>query len=291
MNRTLAAAGLIAALALVVIAVWQVRVPGTPGRTGDAGPKAEAGATPAAASPTSSSGSLPSLAPQTFAGPARSALADLMARAPHDAAAAEDLGLFVSLCSLALDSRAPGKLAPRFRSAEWWPWVAECDPALQPRLMASTLDLPTAHSPELERLLQIESEHSANASLRDQLALDIIVRGVRPTEVATAAFFYFHPERLARWSDRASARSPAEAEAESVAAEGFRVDLALLLGCRAGRDCSGSSAIALFECAATDACSAGTHLEDVVAMRRSPQEMRLMEKFIEEVLGRSPRSP
>lgn len=206
----------------------------------------------------------------------------LAARARHDAEAADDLTRFLSMCNFALGNEYTGKVSSRFGSESWRPWVEKCDWRLQQELIDSAASFAGDDSPEVNRLLAIEGDKKEEIGLRDRLALEIISYDRNPKHVMSAAAVYFDSDRIKQWSDETDSRPQAMALPAGIV--NFQMDLVLMIGCRTGLDCSGFSLVALSECAATAGCMPGTPVERIVGMRRAPQEVRLMEQFVQRAL-------
>lgn len=206
-----------------------------------------------------------------------------LASASKDAVAAEKIGSFGSFCSAVLPNEYTGVRPERFDGSEWQPWVAQCNRELWLAISEARQNFAHDDPPELLQMRMIDNDDAEGASRRDILALRIIHNSNNPMHVAYGALEYFHDQRIKEWSNVDGGQpAPIFVIPDT---DKFRIDLSLFLACRVGRNCAGDTWATLSECAVTAYCHPGMNMEQIIAMRRSPAEMRLIADFTNRVLS------
>lgn len=214
----------------------------------------------------------------TFAGPdsARAPtglhIEAMMRRALTDVDTARLLAAYIQLCSSALGAGASEFPAQRFADPLWKPWLGRCTKEQLSRLIENMGAWATPDGAgwnALEVALQNDGEGQAG-DRRDSIAIDLMSNSDDPELVAQAAALYFRGK---------------QGTGRPIRFEHIEVDLALLLACRIGRDCSSASLEVAAECAATPDCYPGRSMEQVIALRRSPQEMEFLAKQVQAVMS------
>ena len=208
---------------------------------------------------------------------------EMLASASKDASAAETIGYFGSFCSAVLPNEYTGVRTERFDRPEWQPWVARCNRELLLAISEARPNFAHDDPPELLRMQMIDSGDAGSALHRDTLALSIIHNSSNPMHVAYGALEYFHDQRIKEWSNVEGGQPASTLVIPD--ADQFRIDLSLFLACRVGRNCSGYTWAALSECAVTAYCRPGMSMEQIIAGRRSPAEMKLIVDFTNRVLS------
>lgn len=213
-------------------------------------------------------------------------LNELLARARTDPAAAENAVAFVSTCSAVLGNEYDGRRAVRFDDARWRPWAERCSRDVLARVMEDMGNWAKPQGQDWDTLQDALAPESTEASpealaQRDALASAILAESSDPELVALAAYVYFDDQRLRAWALADLPRSLVQPDLSE-----WRFDLATLLACRVGRDCSPTSAVVIAQCAQTAGCYPGMSLEDVLALRRSPQDIALMRGYVRQVLAK-----
>ena len=208
-------------------------------------------------------------------------LEEMSNSARMDPDAARILGAFVGMCSLALGNEYSGAMAERFEDLRWAPWLRECN---RERLATLIKEMGTWAQPtgtgwdELEQVAGLDDSLEAMAR-RDVVTSRILEESNDPELVAAAARLYFDRERLRAWASFDLPNSLARQDVTD-----FRDDLALLLSCRVGGECSGGALETTAECAATSTCYPGLSMEQVIALRRSPQDMALIRRYVQRIV-------
>lgn len=209
-------------------------------------------------------------------------LGALRVSARSDPNAAQQLGNILSLCSLLLGESHSDRKPSRFDDVRWAPWTRMCE-AQSPHLLMSEMDLwaqPQGSLWEELDLVDALGNTPEENEIRNEVAFRILEKGDDPELMAQAALLYFDRERLREWAPPGMTGALARGGLSE-----FRVDLALLLACRVGRDCTARSIQSVAECAMTAMCYPGMTLEQVIALRQSPQEMKLLQLYVDRVLA------
>lgn len=117
-----------------------------------------------------------------------------------------------------------------------------------------------------------------DARLQDQM------RGESSAAAAfNAAIVYFDYERFAQW---AGALRPLSAgDDRSYLRSRIGLDVAWMYACRLGLDCGPYAGLTLMECWYTPGCVPGGAARQVVQMRRSPLELRLVDSMVDRLMA------
>lgn len=198
--------------------------------------------------------------------------ADALAeQALHDPSAARQLhGLFM-LCE-GLSSR--GTSTP-----EWERYKRMCDRSTSARsqLVRATTGGQSADWTRLAALSELPEDDETREEGLKQL-----LRTSRDIELRmSVAAAYATSSHLKDWAESAS---PSSLHSYPV---GLQIDAALLYGCQIGLDCSPSALFTLGECSVTQPCRPGANLQEVVEIRRSPQEMQLIQTAVARLVDMS----
>lgn len=210
-------------------------------------------------------------------------LESLLTLSRSDVRAANELVSFVKLCRTALGNEYTGARTARFQDPRWRQWVQSCDWNTLSELMDDMGNWAKPQSQAWDELEALALPNTGLAELaeRDAIASRIIEESDDPELVAQAAYVYFDNERLRAWAAADLPHSMRQHDVSDLSA-----DLSLLLACQLGKDCSATAVSVLSECATTAMCYPGLSMEEVIALRRSPQDMILMRSYVQQVLKR-----
>lgn len=193
------------------------------------------------------------------------------ARTSRKAARALD---YVSvLCRTLQASRSK---SDRFRDQRWIAAARRCPPDLPD---AMTI-LATSAPPTSPALAQV-NEATANGDLarRDEIAESLLRSSNDPDELEFATSTYFDGDRLLALAgdDR-----PTHIDTPGRTIE-LQIDLALLVSCTFQDGCPPDAPMTLAQCATTSLCYPGQTMGQIIAMRRSPEEMAYLERLLDHV--------
>lgn len=194
----------------------------------------------------------------------------LLEKAKTDRSAARELQRLSALCGR-LKQR---HVDPNSLEAQRWTSIAARCPANLPD--PATLAVQALAEPSSQLLDKLSNAVDAGdfASV-EQVASDLLRTSTDADELEVAALEYFAADRLRALAGKSTPRSICCDDAMS-----FRVDLSLYLTCSITGSCGPGTAATLSECAATDLCYPGMTMRQVIGLRRSPQEMALLEQII-----------
>lgn len=206
---------------------------------------------------------------------------DLLTAAQSDPRASEDLAFYIRFCSRFIVVAAEGKPDDRYKHPAWARLLAGCDQQTFTELTASLATVAKPESEEWQAFMQAVDLPPTlkNLAERDRAVSAILETSQDPELIGNAAVAYFDRDRIHAW---AGSRVPATLAQGDVSY--FVADLAQTIACRSGRDCSPFALGTLHECASMAACRPGTSLEQIIRLRRSPQEMALIDEFAGRIL-------
>lgn len=199
-----------------------------------------------------------------------------------DQRALGQLGALISLCARlpsGVDAN-PGRA--RFQAPLWQGWAQAC----QSRDSASWLSLIQSHasvsSSEAQTLASLPLDDASVEQLerRDRILEELLARTEDAEIGAAAAYVYLDRERQLAWAQGEIPNALQSAEGS----ESFRLDASIEFACRMGRDCSPHSPYVLAECAHTAGCLPGVTMRQILEMRRSPQELQLIDTLLGRLL-------
>lgn len=200
----------------------------------------------------------------------------LVERARWDWRFADAASGAISLCGILSD---PVRQAGRFDDPRWRPYRDACSRFPWERLLSEG-DLGSWQQPDSPgwELINLGWELPEGDPYHVELSADLLRSSSDFHVLVQASLLYFDRQRMfAPGRERPRALLAADLS-------GFRTDLALLIACQhAPQACAWDSPMVLGDCAATPSCFPGTSLEEVIAQRRSPQEMELMHELAAQV--------
>lgn len=202
--------------------------------------------------------------------------AQLVERARVDDAFAGALSGMVSLCGFLGDSN---RKTGRFDDPRWHPLREACARFPREQLLSDG-DLASWAQPDspVWDLLNAAFELPEGDPARTALASDQLASSSNFDVLGQAALLFFDRQRILSPERE---RPTALRLGDDV---GFRTELALLVACQyATGGCAWDSPLVLAECAGTASCYPGASLMQIVALRRSPQEMELLRALVAEV--------
>lgn len=190
--------------------------------------------------------------------------------ARHDPTAARKLHGLYMLCE---------GLVKRATSPAWRDYKRICDQSVAARsqLLNATTGQPSPDWLTLAALSELSDDDDARKE-----GLKELLRNSQDVELrVSAAAAYVTPSYL---RDLAEGSVPPSLHSYPV---GLQIDVSLIYGCQIGLDCSPSALATLGECAVTQPCQPGASLQQVVEIRRSPQEMNLIRLAVTDLIGMS----
>ena len=188
-------------------------------------------------------------------------------------AAARDLGGLYNLCG-GIEIRAfKGARLP----AEWHPYEQACARLAPSLSRARTLEVKPFDHPDSQRVTAL-SALPADEPAREQGLEEVMRTSSIPEFRMEAAFSLLDGNRLREWGEDVL---PPHNLDNGLA---LQMDAALLYGCRVGVDCSSDAFFTLGECAQTLTCTPGTSLQRVIELRRSPLEMQILRKVVDQLV-------
>lgn len=199
---------------------------------------------------------------------------EVVSSAVSDRAASRSLDYVATLCQILLSPRTEtGRLDdPR------WLAVAKRCPT---RLPDVTQRLATSLPPQSASLDQLAlALESGDVMRSDELAASILRSSNDPDELEAATSSYFSPERMRALAGNDRPASLVDAHG----ALALQVDLTLMVSCSLGSDCAPYSPITLAQCVSTSICQPGQSMQQIIAMRRSPEEVAFLQRMLAYVL-------
>lgn len=213
----------------------------------------------------------------------QNALRELAARAQTDALAQLELGGWSGLCHglhLLADSSDDKS---RLEDPQWKELLDVCTEDVRSDLHGS---LQSAAPEVIEELVLAPWSNGATTAEqfaeRDRRMESLMRDGSRPARAFNAAVLYFDYERFAQWAG--GLRPPHILDQRSYQYSRIGLDIAWMYGCRLGMDCGPFAGFTLGECWATPGCVPGGGARQVVQMRRSPLELRLVDLMVDRLL-------
>lgn len=200
-----------------------------------------------------------------------------------DEAALSQLGALLGLCSRLLGGESADRRATRFQAPAWRMWADACSSQRQVSWAALLRSAAVPRSTDVQTLAAFPTDSSVAEQLerRDRI-LEGILANTSDAEVgATAAYIYLDRKRQLAWAVGEIPNSLLSPEGS----ESLRMDAAIALACKMSRDCSPYSPHILAECAATAGCLPGAGMEQILVMRRSPQDLHLIGVLVDRLLA------
>lgn len=187
------------------------------------------------------------------------------------------------MCTRLLGGENADRRAARFQTPAWRIWAEGCSSQRQATWAALLRSAAAPRSADVETLAALPADSSDAEQLerRDRILEDILANTSDAEVGATAAYVYLDRERQLAWAAGEIPNSLLLPEGS----ESLRMDAAIALACKMGRDCSPYSPHVLAECAATAGCLPGAGMEQILAMRRSPQDLQLIDVLVDRLLA------
>lgn len=210
-------------------------------------------------------------------------LRDLELSAPTDPSAFLAVGSFRDLCaSWSMTSQSQNE-SERSRLADWTVLEEICAADAKERFaqvlaaadrtaVADMLPQPWKH-----RASTAEEFAARDARLEDQMR-----RASSAAAAFNAAIVYFDYERFAQWAG--GLRPLSVGDDRSYLRSRIGLDVAWMYACRLGLDCGPYAGLTLMECWYTPGCIPGGAARQVVQMRRSPLELRLVDSMVDRLM-------
>jgi hypothetical protein len=187
-----------------------------------------------------------------------------------DRTAARSLAYVATLCRTLRGSRAK---SDRFKDARWIAIAQRCPEDLPDSMTILTNSIPP-DSPAMRQLRH--AVESGDVAKRDAVAKSLLESSNDPDELESASSVYFDAERLRALGgdDRPGSL------AGNDGALSLQIDLSLLISCSLGTDCAAQAPITLTQCVTTSLCYPGQSMRQIIAMRRSPEEMAYLDRLL-----------
>jgi hypothetical protein len=210
------------------------------------------------------------------------AVTDLIARSVSDPDAADQVRVFLGLCSYAFRQSQEGIVDSRLAHPLWQPIFSQCMSGAYEQALAAIPGAARDTSADGRRLDAAHRALSGTLEGREQLdevARSILQSSNNPAHLSAAAHSYFEIERVRA---RLAGRWP---QSVGESADGLRMDLALMASCLPrGSSCGSSSLNVISNCVRTAGCTPGSSMQDIIRWRRSPQELAAIEELIAEII-------
>lgn len=152
--------------------------------------------------------------------------------------------------------------------ATWNRVLSEADPSIAPHLLPRPWMLPNSAEEFAER---------------DRRLSETMSSSVHPALALQAAVVYLDFERFSQWAGPLMPRSMYDQRSYMESRIGM--DVAWMYACRLGLDCGPYAGFTLDECWQTPGCVPGGAARQIVQMRRSPLELRLIDSMVERLLA------
>ena len=187
------------------------------------------------------------------------------------------LGALIALCSQLSNSDSS-----RFQSSAWRYWTEACRSQDQSSWVALLRSKPALPSPDNQTLASLPPDDASAEQLdRRDRTIEALLASTPDAEIgAAAAYVYLDRERQLAWA-QGEVPNALQLPAGS---ESLRLDASIEFACRIGRDCSPYSPYVLAECAHTAGCLPGVSMRQILQMRRSPQELQLIDTMLGRLL-------
>lgn len=128
-----------------------------------------------------------------------------------------------------------------------------------------------------------KADSAEDFSARDEFLADRIRRSQQAVEAMNAVLLYLDHERFKQWAGWLL--PPELFEDRAFQSSRIAIDVGWLYACRLGLDCGPYSGMTLSECWETPGCIPGGAARQVVQMRRSPLELRLVDSMVERLMA------
>lgn len=237
--------------------------------------------------PLESSSDSGSRDPESRASPASlpDRVRELELSARSDPNALAHLASFRSACQYWLQDQQREASSERSRQPEWGSALgAVCSEGTLARFEET---LSTVSSNAMEEVMiqpwhhdpaTAEEFEKRDAQLEDQMQL-----AGSAAAAFNAAIVYFDHERFAQWAG--SLRPRHLHDERSFLRSRIGLDVAWMYACRLGFDCGPYAGLTLLECWETPGCVPGGAARQVVQMRRSPLELRLVDSMVDRLMA------
>lgn len=211
-------------------------------------------------------------------------LRDLELSAPTDPSAFLAVSSFRSVCdSWSKTSQAQNE-SERSRLADWTVLEEICAADAKERFAQV---LAAADRTAVADMLPQPWKHGARTAeefaARDARLEDQMRRASSAAAAFNAAIVYFDYERFAQWAG--GLRPLSVGDDRSYLRSRIGLDVAWMYACRLGLDCGPYAGLTLMECWHTPGCVPGGAARQVVQMRRSPLELRLVDSMVDRLMA------
>lgn len=199
-----------------------------------------------------------------------------------DDRAITQLGALMNACSSVLGNQYTGQRSARFEHPAWRPWLVACSFERSLRWTKIISAAPAPSSPDIDAFtaLPVSTDDPAELAARDRALEDLLARTDDADLASWAAWLYTDRSRQLAFANGELPNSLFLPEGS----EALRTEVGMAFGCRVGRDCSPFAQLTIAECAATAGCLPGMSMQQIIAMRRSPQELQLIEIMLRRLL-------
>lgn len=211
-------------------------------------------------------------------------LRDLELSAPTDPSAFLAVASLRDLCASWSNTSQAESESERFRLADWTVLEEICAAGAKERFAQV---LATADRTAVADMLPQPWQHGASTAeefaARDAQLQDQMRRASSAAGAFNAAIVYFDYERFAQWAG--ALRPLSVNDDRSYLRSRIGLDVAWMYACRLGLDCGPYAGLTLMECWYTPGCVPGGAARQVVQMRRSPLELRLVDAMVDRLLA------
>lgn len=205
--------------------------------------------------------------------------------ARSDPNALGEISSFRTACQYWLQNQQAQDESARAKQAEWAVLeeicagnaIARFDEALASAAAQETMQ-DVMLQPWHHNARTAEEFAARDARLHDQMR-----RAASAAAVFTAAIVYFDYERFSQWAGPLRPRHLHDDRSYRFSRIGL--DVAWMYACRLGFDCGPYAGMTLVECWETPGCVPGGAARQVVQMRRSPLELRLVDSMVERLMA------
>ncbi|MBE5316245.1 MAG: hypothetical protein H4O13_12700 [Xanthomonadales bacterium] len=199
-----------------------------------------------------------------------------------DEEAITQLGALMRSCGGVLGNQYTGERSERFEHPAWRPWREACSFERSLRWTKLLRAAPPPSSPDIDAFsaLPVNTDDPDELAARDRVLEELLARTDDVELAASAAWLYADRSRQLAFANGELPNSLFLAEGS----EALRTDVAIAFACRVGRDCSPFSQLTIAECAMTAGCTPGASMQQIMTMRRSPQELQLIDTMLGRLL-------
>lgn len=205
---------------------------------------------------------------------------DFIQRAEVDPTFASRLGSMLGLCGL-IDATTSARA--RFADSRWLAYREGCSllPHRQISLDGRIFEFLRNQSAESEQLGVLIEKHPEGSPELSKAAAELLTSSSDFDTLALGAMAYFDADRMrTALAERPNRFIPSQG-GELVQ---LQIDASLLVRCQfAAAGCGWDHPLVLLECAATAGCFPGMSMGQVIALRRSPQEVELLRALVAQV--------